>query len=63
MYKCIENIHEGVLVIAEELHCNFAGDTEDSFYASYSKTVNKILSKSERNPFGCLKRFTLSARE
>jgi len=63
MNKCIEDTHEGVLVITEELHRNFAGDAEDSFYPSHSKAVNKVLSESEGNPFGCVKRFTLSACE
>jgi hypothetical protein len=45
------------------LHCNFAGDTEDSFYASHPKAVNKVLSESERNSFGCVKCSTLSACE
>lgn len=63
MNKCIENTHERVLVIAEELHCNFAGNTEDSFYASYPKAINKVLSESERNSFGCVKCSALSARE
>jgi len=60
MNKCIKNTHKWIFVVAENLHCDFARNTEDSFDASYSKTINKVLRESERNSFGCLERFSLS---
>jgi hypothetical protein len=61
MNKCIKDAHKGVFVIAENLHCDFARDTKDSFDASDAKTVNKILCEPERNTFGSLQRLALNA--
>lgn len=59
MNECVENAHQRVLVIPQQLHRDLTRDPKHTFHARHAQSVNHVLCQTKRNTFGDFQRFTL----
>jgi hypothetical protein len=62
MDECIQYTHQGVLVIAQELHRHLTCNSEDAFDSCDTETIDEVLSETERDAFWCFQSLALNLR-
>ena len=59
MNEGVENAHQRVLVIPEQLHRHLTCDAKDAFDARHTQSVYQVLRQTKRDAFGDFQRFAL----
>jgi hypothetical protein len=59
MNERVEDAHQRILVIPEQLHRHLTRDAKDAFDAGHAQSVDQVLRQTKRNAFGDFQRFAL----